>query len=76
MKINENHSILDLEIIENDKKKIFDTMRNIFIHGSFFRARVGATKMSIGDRLKLMPYECLVGLSMTVVSTVIWGIIM
>lgn len=45
-------------------------------HGSFFHATAGATNMSIGDRLKLIPYECLVGLSMTVVSTVIWGIIM
>ncbi|MDK2586027.1 GntP family permease [Romboutsia sedimentorum] len=45
-------------------------------HGSFFHATAGATNMSIGDRLKLIPYECLVGISMTVVSTVIWGIIM
>ncbi|RDY25989.1 GntP family permease [Romboutsia weinsteinii] len=45
-------------------------------HGSFFHATAGATNMSIGDRLKLIPYECLVGLSMTIVSTIMWGIIM
>lgn len=43
-------------------------------HGSFFHATAGATNMSIGERLKLIPYESLVGLSMTIVSTIIWGI--
>ncbi|WP_042276209.1 GntP family permease [[Clostridium] dakarense] len=45
-------------------------------HGSFFHATAGATNMSIGERLKLIPYESLVGLSMTIVSTIIWGVIM
>ncbi len=45
-------------------------------HGSFFHATAGATNMSIGERLKLIPYESLVGLSMTIVSTIIWGIVM
>jgi GntP family gluconate:H+ symporter len=44
-------------------------------HGSFFHATAGTTGMSIGQRLKLIPYESLVGLSMTLVSTIIWGII-
>ncbi len=44
-------------------------------HGSFFHATAGATGMSIGERLKLIPYESLIGLSMTIVSTIIWGII-
>ncbi|WP_346868520.1 MULTISPECIES: GntP family permease [unclassified Clostridium] len=44
-------------------------------HGSFFHATAGATGMSIGQRLKLIPYESLVGLSMTLVSTIMWGII-
>ncbi|MGL6105272.1 GntP family permease [Romboutsia sp.] len=44
-------------------------------HGSFFHATAGATNMSIEQRLKLIPYETLVGLSMTIVSTIIWGII-
>jgi GntP family gluconate:H+ symporter len=45
-------------------------------HGSFFHATAGAAGMSIGQRLKLIPYESLIGLSMTLVSTIIWGIIL
>ena len=45
-------------------------------HGSFFHATAGAANMSIEQRLKLIPYESLVGLSMTIVSTIIWGVIM
>lgn len=44
-------------------------------HGSFFHATAGATNMNINSRLMLIPYECIVGLVMTVVSTVFWGII-
>lgn len=45
-------------------------------HGSFFHATAGATNMTIGQRLKLIPYESLIGLSMTIVSTIMWGILM
>lgn len=45
-------------------------------HGSFFHATAGAAGMSIEQRLKLIPYESLIGLSMTLVSTIIWGIIL
>lgn len=45
-------------------------------HGSFFHATAGATNMSIGDRLLLIPYESLIGLTMSVVSTIMWGIIL
>ena len=45
-------------------------------HGSFFHATAGATNMTIGQRLKLIPYESLIGLSMTIVSTIMWGIFM
>lgn len=45
-------------------------------HGSFFHATAGVASMSIGQRLKLIPYESLIGLSMTLVSTIIWGIIL
>lgn len=44
-------------------------------HGSFFHATAGATNMSIGERLMLIPYESLIGLSMTIISTIMWGII-
>lgn len=45
-------------------------------HGSFFHATAGSVNMSIGDRLKLIPFESLIGLSITIVSTLIWGVIM
>ncbi len=45
-------------------------------HGSFFHATAGSVNMSINDRLKLIPYESLIGLSMTIVSTIMWGVIM
>lgn len=45
-------------------------------HGSFFHATAGATNMSIGERLILIPYESLIGLSMTIISTIMWGIIL
>ncbi len=45
-------------------------------HGSFFHATAGATNLTISQRLKLIPYEALIGLSMTIVSTIIYGIIL
>ncbi|MDN6759977.1 MAG: GntP family permease [Lactobacillus sp.] len=44
-------------------------------HGSFFHATGGSVQMDFKDRLKLMPYETLVGLTITVVSVVIFGIV-
>lgn len=42
--------------------------------GSFFHATGGAVKQSIQERLKLIPYEALVGLSTTVVAVLIYVI--
>lgn len=44
-------------------------------HGSFFHATGGSVFMDMKERLKLIPYESLVGLSMTIVSTIIFRII-
>ncbi len=44
-------------------------------HGSFFHATGGSVGMNIRERLSAIPYETLIGLSMTVASTVIYGII-
>ncbi len=43
-------------------------------HGSFFHATGGAVKMSIRDRMKLIPYEALIGLTSTVLS-IVWYLI-
>ena len=49
---------------------VFDHMP----HGSFFHATGGAVNMSITERLKVIPYETAVGLSITIVSTLIFGV--
>ena len=45
-------------------------------HGSFFHATGGSVNMSMSERLKLIPYESLIGLTMAIVSTIIFGIIL
>lgn len=45
-------------------------------HGSFFHATGGSVFMDMKERLKLIPYESLIGLSMTIVSAIIYGFIM
>ncbi len=44
-------------------------------HGSFFHATGGSVFMGMKERLKIMPYESLVGLGMTIASTIIFGFI-
>lgn len=41
-------------------------------HGSFFHATGGSVNMQIKERMKLIPYEALVGLTSTVVSSIIY----
>lgn len=43
-------------------------------HGSFFHATGGSVNMQIKERLKLIPYESLIGLTMTIISTLIFGV--
>ncbi|WP_088104470.1 GntP family permease [Halalkalibacter urbisdiaboli] len=43
-------------------------------HGSFFHATAGSVAMQVNERLKLIPYESLVGLAIAMVSTVIFGV--
>ncbi len=45
-------------------------------HGSFFHATGGSVSMDMKERLRLIPYESLVGISMTIVSTIIFGFIL
>lgn len=44
-------------------------------HGSFFHSTGGSVFMDMKERLKLIPYESLVGLTMTIVSTIIFGLL-
>lgn len=43
-------------------------------HGSFFHATGGSVNMNIRERLKLIPYESAIGLLMTIISTLIYGV--
>ena len=52
----------------------------VLLFGSFtpqqlFHATGGSVFMNIKDRLKIIPYESLIGLVLTIVSTIIFGII-
>ena len=43
-------------------------------HGSFFHATGGSVNMEMKERLKVMPYETLVGLTLAIISTFIYGV--
>lgn len=44
-------------------------------HGSFFHATAGSVNLDISKRLKLIPYEALIGLSSTIASVLVYTII-
>lgn len=49
---------------------VFDHMP----HGSFFHATGGSVMMGIKERMKLIPYESFIGLTLTTISTLIFGV--
>ena len=44
-------------------------------HGSFFHATGGSVNLSIGDRMKLIPFEACVGLTATIMSVIMFLIV-
>lgn len=42
-------------------------------HGNFFHATADSVKMNINERMKLIPYESIVGGSMVIVATILYG---
>lgn len=44
-------------------------------HGSFFHATGGSVNMAFKERLKLIAYESLVGLSLTLTATLLYGLL-
>lgn len=44
-------------------------------HGSLFHSTAGSVGMDMKERFKLIPYESLVGLTLTIISTIIFGFI-
>lgn len=45
-------------------------------HGSFFHASAGSVGMSVSGRMKLLPIDLIIGLTITLASTIIYGIIL
>ncbi len=45
-------------------------------HGSFFHASAGSVGMSVSERMKLLPIDLIIGLTITIASTIIYGIIL
>ncbi|MEK4240170.1 MULTISPECIES: GntP family permease [unclassified Paenibacillus] len=43
-------------------------------HGSFFHATGGSVNMQMKERLKLIPYETAIGLTLAIVSTLVFGV--
>ncbi len=41
-------------------------------HGSFFHATGGAVNMGISQRMKLIPYEALIGLTSTIIAVIVY----
>jgi len=44
-------------------------------HGSFFHVSAGSVSMEIKERLKILPYELLIGIIMTIASVLAYGVI-
>ena len=45
-------------------------------HGNFFHASADSVKMDIKERMKLIPFESIVGASMCIVATILYGFIL
>lgn len=43
-------------------------------HGSFFHATGGSVNMAMKERLRLIPYETVIGLILAIVSTLVFGV--
>jgi GntP family gluconate:H+ symporter len=44
-------------------------------HGSFFHATGGSVFMDFKERMKLLPYETLVGLTLAIISTLVYRVL-
>lgn len=45
-------------------------------HGNFFHVTADSVKMNIRERMKLIPYETAIGLTMTVIATILYGFLL
>ncbi|MEH7886545.1 SLC13 family permease [Bacillus sp. JJ1609] len=45
-------------------------------HGNFFHVTADSVKMTISERMKLIPYETAIGLAMTIIATILYGFLL
>ena len=45
-------------------------------HGSFFHASAGAVEMTVSERMKLLPLDMIIGLTLTITSPILYGVIL
>lgn len=63
--INGGLSLISGASIVNAGSSVFEQLP----HGSLFHTSAGSINMDIGERFKLIPYEALIGIVMTIIST-------
>lgn len=63
--INGGLSLISGASIINSGSSVFEQLP----HGSLFHTSAGSINMDIGERFKLIPYEALIGIVMTIIST-------
>lgn len=71
-------TLLELGISTNNAAAMIHsgaTVLDHLPHGSFFHSTGGSVNMDMKERLSLIPYETLVGLTLTIVSTIIYGVL-
>lgn len=66
--LNEGVSAIDAGAMIHAGSTIIDSLP----HGSFFHATGGSVNMQIKERMKLIPYEAMIGLTSTIVTSIIY----
>lgn len=66
--LNEGVSAIDAGAMIHAGSTVIDSLP----HGSFFHATGGSVNMQIKERMKLIPYEAMIGLTSTIVTSIIY----
>lgn len=66
--LNEGVSAIDAGAMIHAGSTVIDSLP----HGSFFHATGGSVNMQIKERMKLIPYEAVIGLTSTIVTSIIY----
>lgn len=66
--LNEGVSAIDAGAMIHAGSTVIDSLP----HGSFFHATGGSVNMQIKERMKLIPYEAVIGLTSTIITSIIY----